>query len=357
MKQSATFSRLLLITTFVIFSQTASALPKPFGKAVNPGDYDYVETKFRGENQEAARLNVVKSLERAKMDDRRMRVYVPPTIDSSGVDLAEIVSRNLTKVAFESGVDIIDSELPVTLRKKLTSYEKTQQPIAADAEKADFIITSRLVSANASKEFDSDSERLEAGLKGKSGCEVKANLTLDLKLYSLNPLELDEAFFIDHEFENFYEGVKSCDTVTTDLTFKEAIASALDRKAAELKNAFAPKGLIVDHRVKKNKHIFKTSFSARKGAAANTDVAVYKFVKTHDPITLKTREEKVLLGTGKILNATDPDNVWIQLDKKANASEVRLGDIVEVQHENCSNFSFNPGKNCFVKEKVLADKF
>lgn len=357
MKQSATFSRLLLTTALVIFSQTTSAFPKPFGKPVNPGDYDYVKTKFRGENQEAARLKVVKSLERAQMEDRRMRVYVPPTIDNSDVDLGEIVSRNLTKVAFESGVDIIDSGLPVTLRKKLTSYEKNQQPVAADADEADFIITSKLVSANASKEFDSDSERLESGLKGKPGCEVKIHLTLDLKLYSLDPLQLDEAFFIDHEFENFYEGVTSCDTVITDLTFKEAIASALDRNAAEIKNAFAPKGLIVDHRVKKKKHIFKTSFSARKGAAANAEVAVYKFVKTHDPITLKAREEKVLLGTGKILNATDPDNVWIQLDKKADASEVRLGDVVEVQHENCSNFSFNPGKNCFVKEKVLADKF
>ncbi|WP_028886537.1 hypothetical protein [Teredinibacter turnerae] len=357
MKQSATFSRLLLTTALVIFSQTTSAFPKPFGKPVNPGDYDYVKTKFRGENQEAARLKVVKSLERAQMDDRRMRVYVPPTIDNSDVDLGEIVSRNLTKVAFESGVDIIDSGLPVTLRKKLTSYEKNQQPVAADADEADFIITSKLVSANASKEFDSDSERLESGLKGKPGCEVKIHLTLDLKLYSLDPLQLDEAFFIDHEFENFYEGVTSCDTVTTDLTFKEAIASALDRNAAEIKNAFAPKGLIVDHRVKKKKHIFKTSFSARKGAAANAEVAVYKFVKTHDPITLKAREEKVLLGTGKILNATDPDNVWIQLDKKADASKVRLGDVVEVQHENCSNFSFNPEKNCFVKEKVLADKF
>lgn len=319
-------------------------------KPVDPSSYKSVQTAFRGENQEAARLKIIKELKRAQSTSTRSQVILLPFSDSSGASASSVATGALKELVLSAGAEIIDRELPKAIKAEIIAYEQSGKSMGSSFELADYVFTGEVSTIKVSTEYDNKKQVIDQ--RGKidvSGCVVSVQAHLTVKLYSMNPLAFENAHTLSQNHEEVIEHVATCEGADTHPAVIGAIQKALDRESATFKNYFAAKGYIVDHREgNKDKHIFKTTFNAAEGAAPNTKVVIYKTVRKKDPITLQENIEKAEVASGKVIAVKGDPNVWIKLDKKAWIDDIRLGDQVEVAHENCSTLSLT--NNCLVQE-------
>ncbi|TVZ42021.1 hypothetical protein P886_1374 [Alteromonadaceae bacterium 2753L.S.0a.02] len=339
-----------LVTLFFVTAAILSPL-NGYAKPVNPGSYASVKTDFRGEDQEEARLKIAKNIKRAQKNSGRAQIIVMPFSDDGKNDSGKVAKDTLKQLLVSAGTEIVDRDLPKALKDELIAYEQSGSSLGASFELADYVFKGEVLDVSVSASFSpaSTSYNKEGKpVKHEPRCSVNSQARLNVKFYSMNPLELLEALTLTQNNADTVYNVSSCKGVNTTNTAMGAVRKALERKDGTIKNYFAPRGYIVDHRAKKKDHIFKTTFAAH-GTKPKTKVVIYKTVVKQDPITLETSTEKSEVASGKVIAVKGDENVWIKLDKKNLVDEIRLGDLVEVHHEDCKKFSFT--NNCYLQDR------
>ncbi len=348
-----TYLNVLLICS-VLFS--AGAIAKP----INPGDYEQVPTDFRGENKDKARKVLLKKVKQAQAGQSRAQIVVMPFSDKDvpGADkigAAKAAERTLKAQLRNSGVEIVDRDIPKALQEELLAIEQSGESLGSSYELADFAFNGEVLDVAFTQKFSpAESKRNSDGgwYTEPAKCRVNAAVTVSLSFYNMNPLSLQKTLVLKDKssstFEagNYYRYFTSCrhESVNYGAVAVDAIKKTIDKKVGTIQNLFAAEGWVIEHRAKKKNHIFKTTFKSTTGTKPGTKVKIFKKVKITDPLTQKVQEVKSEVAEGKVVEVYGDTNVWIKVKKKV-AADILLGDLVEVLETDKCGFDIKCLKN------------
>ena len=338
-KKSVVYLGTVAAFTALTLSSTVNA------KAINPGDFEQVSTPFRGDDQEAARKKVIRAMKKASRTERT-KIVVLPFSDKDVPGLYKIgggkaAERALKAQLNSSGVQIIDRDLPKSLEAELIAIEQSGQSLGASYDLAEYAFKGSVLDVEKSAQWTPRkwvTNRDGDGYWRASSCNMKATAVVNLQFYNMNPLSLEKTVVLKETSYAEVENVRSCrqsSTVDVNGVVIDSIKKTVEKKIGTIRNLFAAKGMITEHRAKGKYHIFRTSLKRTAGTSAKTSVVVFKTKKITDPITGEVNEVKSKIASGKVQDVYGDNNVWIKVKKKY-AKKILLGDMVEVlQKDKC----------------------
>ena len=120
------------------------------------------------------------------------------------------------------------------------------------------------------------------------------------------------------------------------------LEEALPCIEVSLKNQFAPRGYIEEHRVSAagGRHIFKSSLGKENGAKPSLEIVIFRAQHMTTEEGRKTQAER-RIAEGTITNEIGPGHSWISVDVGAADDEILAGDVVRAVY--ATTFTENLG--------------
>ena len=129
------------------------------------------------------------------------------------------------------------------------------------------------------------------------------------------------------------------------LFLEEILDEALPCIDTTIKNRFAPKGYVEEHRVDEqgSTHIFRTSLGERNGAQAGLELRILRvqYMTTGDG--RKARDEREI-GRGVITSEIGEDHSWISVKTSAIQQPLLEGDLVRGVYKDSFTSGLGFGK-------------
>lgn len=248
--------------------------------------------------------------------------------------LGATISGEIEKYLSKADVELVDRSLAAKLQEELMLAEMHGRTDYTGPAVADIAIVSAITQASVSSSF-TEAKRWQ-DKKGKwhstsAKCSYSSDVAGTIRVYkmpSMQPIAL-----VDLEGKTS----TSEETRYSQCPVNQAGAEGLARTAAtngvaaaraKLKNNFAPRGYITEHRFIKNKHIIKINIGSKRGLKTGDRVQVMTVSRSFDPLSNKESIETTPLGTGRVTNQIGNNFAWIIVDKKI-ADQIRLGQPVQ----------------------------
>lgn len=321
----------VVLMTLWVTTLSAASLAQ---KQINLGEYENVETEYRGNE-----ADIIKKIRLAMLgDNERVQVVLTPFSSSAsfdGVDGGKSATAAM-KVLLQDGgnIEIIDRNIPKQLLEEMRALEMGGVSQGQSFNLAQYAIRGEVLELSQGATW---TDKKTVSKDGKNyttpaSCTLTGRSKVNIRVYNMNPLELMESFVVGGSGISNSENVPSCQKITDNgKSVVSAIADAVGEKKNHIKNMFSPAGLISGHMVKGKKHIFRTTLSPTEVRSDGTvlKLKIFKLVKNKDQITGQTRTLKSEIGVGKPRIASDTGEVWAQVSKKV-AGKIMLGDTVTV---------------------------
>jgi hypothetical protein len=124
------------------------------------------------------------------------------------------------------------------------------------------------------------------------------------------------------------EGVKRDDGLV-----RKAVIDAISFADANILNAFAKRGYILEKRTLGKENIFKINLGFEDGIKHGDKFDVVAQYETENAITGKTEVEKKIIANGSISQIIDPKTCWIIISDIKQTSAIRIGDAVKLKYK------------------------
>lgn len=255
-------------------------------------------------------------------------------------DVGTTVSGRLVTNINEANATMVDStglsDLKQAIETKSSDYDANGV--------ADYAVTGQISAANFSKEFTKTS-----AYKDKEGkvhvipayCTYSAVVRGNVNIYSVKTKEVVSNIGLSGNNSKKTEDPKvnrwsTCPPISQQeivSIVRGAGNSAANGTKLQMQNFFAPKGYVLERRTNGKKSIFKVSLGQVNGAKKNLKAVFYNIEQGQNPITGKTTEAQNKIAEGEVTNRVDARQAWIMVDDEEVASQIKLGDMVNIKYE------------------------
>lgn len=248
--------------------------------------------------------------------------------------LGATISGEIERYLSRADVELVDRSLAEKMREELVLAEMHGRTEYTGPEVADYAIVSSITQATTGSSFTE--ARVWQDKKGKTHrtpakCKYSSGVAGTIRVYKMPAMQT--IAFVD------LEGRSSSDQETrhSQCSLNQAGGDGLARAAAtngvanaraKLKNHFAPRGYITEHRFIKNKHIVKVNIGSARGLKTGDRVQIMTVSRSFDSLNDRESVETSPLGTGRVTNQISSNFAWIIVDKKI-ADNIRLGQPVQ----------------------------
>ena len=270
---------------------------------------------------------------------------------------AEIVGESMTavqqemlRILSEAGARVIDRSLDdlKTVRRDMTrAYKARRSRYAADRA---LIARISRYEHSASYEPPSGLFKSDEELSAEPGtCSHVGEVQVDIKALAIptdetaqatftlrNSVELSEA---DHDEECPIENSRRI------ALLEEALAEALPCLAIPVKNQFAPRGYIEEHRKSDagDINIFKTSLGSKNGAREGLELSIFRVQYMTTADGQQDREER-RIGQAVISDQIGPNQSWVLIDVANVEQKVLAGDTIRAVYSDTFTAGLGIGK-------------
>jgi hypothetical protein len=259
--------------------------------------------------------------------------------------LGMVLESKLEAMVNKTGAEIADSSLAEQLSSEIRRYEvrgtsNYRSNLATDAIEGE-IIGATLSSSFTKREYIKNVDG--SGYWREASCSFNAEVTGNLKIYSINPLSLTEIIPLEGskkvsiEMSNsrcplpagqdkalYQDAVRD---ITSSKKFKKSIYANL-RQIGYVREV----RLCDDD---KNNYIW-LSTKPDQGAKNGSSVAIYKQYWFEDKINDTRVLRRKQVAEGEIVPTSDPDEAWVQIKDREAIKQVRLGDLTEITQHSCT---------------------
>lgn len=261
---------------------------------------------------------------------------------ANGDQLGEVFAIAIEKELNETGVNVVDRKLSSLLSNELKLAELNGVGSYTGPQVAQYAIRGQINSADYA--VTKSAQLISRLFKNKNDIPVhfdhKVKVGGTIKIYELPSLRLLTAINVSGSAnENDSEAGENQATATTLL--KTAINHAINDQSHELKNFFAPKGYIVEHRANATQSMFKVLMGREQGAKPGSNIVIYSLRrKSNDALSGgKVPIEEIQVAQGTISDRVSDTVSWVVVDDKDSSGKVRLGDYVKVKYDENSLFT------------------
>lgn len=263
---------------------------------------------------------------------RRTRVVVLPSNESPsslGAGLADVASAELETVLGAGGIEVVDRKMASRLDQELKLAEIKGSGTYGGPEVADYAIRVVMGNAGWSSNFVQPSTKKNI-LTGKQenvpgGHEHVGTSVMTLRIYTLPSLKLVEALPVDGSVSFGQKPAAATQQANGVDLMRNATATGIRSKRAEVLNEFQPKGYITERRVKEKVSIFRVQLGKNTGAKRGNEVQIWTLQKVGNGL------DEVNLGKGVVSDVVGADGSWIVVSDEQVAARVRKGDYVKVR--------------------------
>lgn len=268
------------------------------------------------------------------LESRRAQVVVFEVDDSAVRRRTALVGNVMTRAIearlSEGGVEIIDRNMAMTLRDELNLAEAKGQGSYAGPSVANFAVKASITNADFTSEYvQIQLVRTKKGTYWEPAhCNYRAQVSGTLRVYEIPSLRL--LANVNLAGPAFLSSEERCNDTRADALIRQAAEEAVKRYRTEFQNLFAPKGYVIEKRVKGDKAIFKIMLGSNQGVKSQDKLSFYTLHQNTNPLTQKTSYEDVLLTEGVVSDLLGPDYSWVVPLDQAKAKTIRLGDFVKI---------------------------
>lgn len=121
--------------------------------------------------------------------------------------------------------------------------------------------------------------------------------------------------------------------IEIDNLIRSAGIDAVQRDNVVFQNFFSPKGYVLEHRMRGKESIFKVSLGKNNGLKEDLKAEIFTIEKSTNEITKKVSVIQNRIGEGTVSDQIHKQHAWIVVGDEKTASQVKLGDVVEIKYE------------------------
>jgi len=281
---------------------------------------------------------------KAEINAERARVVIfEPEIKSNKIatqaKLDNSIAQALDEHISATGTEIIDRSIAQTLKKELQLAEIKGLAEYTGPNIADYAITGKITEASLSEKFVPASQyQNDKGetFQSPASCKYSANFKSSLRLYKLPALHYLKTVVIEdvERMSKDAQGTK-CSLASSEKNalFRAAANNAVEKFRVEFKNFFAPKGYILERRIKDDESIFKISKGSANGFNIDDTVKLYHLDTRPNPLTGEANASEDEMAIGTITNLISDNHAWVLVDDENAAGQIKLGDYARVFYE------------------------
>jgi len=289
---------------------------------------------------------------RQQLAQGRMKVVVFEADEGKNANainahLGETFAKAVEKELTAAGTEVVDRGMAAKLKSELRLAESRGAGNYKGPEVAQYMVRGKLSSAEYMNTFhDASSYNDKDGKYHYTPAYYEHVGTIGgaIDVFELPTLRLVTTFNIEGSasvqdqltWANWFGGRP---TEAGALLLRNATFEALHRQSAELKNIFAPKGYVVEHRSDGKKSIFKVMMGRSQGLKAEDKVVIYSLRHKTNALTGKDQMDEIPVVVAKVSDQVGGEESWVVPDSNDAAAQVKLGDFVKVQYEKPSMFS------------------
>lgn len=268
------------------------------------------------------------------LDSRRPQIVVFDADDSALKDRAgqvgSVLSRAVESRLAESGAEIIDRNLALALRDELALAEAKGQGVYQGPAVANFAVKASITNADFTSEYvQIQLVRTKKGTYFEPAhCNYRAKFSGSLRIYELPALRLLASVSLNGPA--FLSSEEKCNKARAEPLIRQAVEEAVTRSRTEFQNVFAPKGYVIEKRIKGSDAIFKIMLGSTNGIKSQDKLAFFSQRQTVNPLTQKTGYEEIMLAEGVVSDLVATDYSWVIPADQDKAKKIRLGDFVKV---------------------------
>ena len=269
------------------------------------------------------------------------------------------VQQSLIALLHEAGARVIDRSLDDlgSVQKDMTrAYEER-----SSRYEADLALISRIsrYEHRASYEPPSGLFKSEEELAAEPGtCTHVGEIVIDVKALAVPTDETARATFTlrnNAEFEAA-DSDTACpiEDARRIALLEEALQEALPCLAIPIKNQFAPRGYLEEHRRSNagDVDIFKTSLGSKNGARPGLELSISRVQYMTTADGQQDREEHEI-GTAVISDQIGPDHSWVLIDVGNLEQKVLAGDTVRAVYSDTFTAGLGLGKCSHILQQQL----
>ena len=262
-----------------------------------------------------------------------------------------LVQQDLLRVLDEAGARVVDRSLDDlrSVRREISAQSKRRRGTGMDVN---WVLISRMARYEHSAHYDPPSgmfKSKEELIAEPGTCTHTALVEVDIKAIVLPTDDVARATFTlknSHEIEqDDFEESCPFDGAHKQALLDETLAEALPCLTVPLKNQFAPRGYIEEHRVSSagDTHIFKTSLGKRNGARPGLELSVFRvqYMTTRDG---RQDREEHRIGKALITDQIGNDYSWVAVNPNDLEQQILAGDLVRAVYEESLATDLGLGK-------------
>ncbi len=261
------------------------------------------------------------------------------------------VQQDLLRVLGEAGARVVDRSLDdlSSVRRELMAQKKRRRGADMDVN---WVLISRIsrFEHHAHYEPPSGLFKSEEELAAEPGtCTHTTEVEVDLKAMVLPTDDVARTTFTlknTHEMEqDDFEESCPLDAARKQALMDETLEEALPCLSVPLKNQFAPRGYIEQHRVSSagDTHIFKTSLGKRNGARPGLELSIFRvqYMTTRDGRQDRAEHR---IGKALITDQVGPNYSWVAVNLGDLEQPILAGDLVRAVYEDSFAAGLGLGK-------------
>jgi hypothetical protein len=260
------------------------------------------------------------------------------------------VQQYLLRTLAEAGARVIDRSLDdlKAVRRDMTRAYKARR----SRYEADRALISRISRYEHSAHYEPPSGLFKSDeeLAAEPGtCTHVGEIAVDIKALAIPTDETAQATFTLHNRVEFEQPDHDEECPIEDARrvalLEEALSEALPCLGVPIKNQFAPRGYIEEHRKSHagDVNIFKTSLGSRNGAREGLELSIFRVQYMTTAEGHQDREER-RIGHAVISDQIGPDHSWVLIDVGNLEQKVLAGDMVRAVYQDSFTAGLGIGK-------------
>jgi hypothetical protein len=264
--------------------------------------------------------------------------------NADGAGLAGLVESGTTTIIGKTGTDIADPDLADSLRVEIRRYEirgtsNFKSTLATNA------VEGEVVNADLSATFHERYKiETEKGTKWSTAyCSYAATVTGNVKIYSVNPLELIASVPINGDSKMRIDTSNADCPFTQDQKLELFRSAALDGASNKIFkdgvfDQFRQVGHIRELRQcsdDEEANYVWLSTSPDQGAAPGSGVTIYRQYWYEDKLNDTRNLRRKPVATGEIVPTNNTNEAWVHIEDQNAAQSIMLGDIAEITFSDC----------------------
>jgi len=273
----------------------------------------------------------------------KKRVIVLELEDNKWLGAGDNLSNQVIKeLNATNNVVIVDRTLAAKLGQEIQLAEIKGRTGYRGQDVADFAVSGKITDAATGVKFTEASSWQDK--EGKSHhtpakCTTSGRAAFSLKIVQLPSLDVIKTIDQEATASSTQDArwMNSCPQLSKDEAngiVSAAVANALRKANADLKNQFAPSGFILERRTHEENNIFKTTLGTSGGAKEGLPAEIIRVVSEQNALTGVASIEQIKIAEGLISDQLGAGFSYLIVSDEEKADKILLGDKVQVKYEN-----------------------